>query len=124
MIAKQRREEIEKQNEAALRIEKQQQELELERLQQEQEQLRLRADRLKKEQALRVEKLQEENRKKLEATLTELELRDDSSDIQPNLEETLSMFSVSSKADETAHINDWVNNWPVVTEPAPTTHGL
>ena len=64
LIAKQRREEIEKQNEAALRIAKQQQELELERLQQEQEQLRLRADRLKKEQALRVEELQEENRKK------------------------------------------------------------
>ena len=115
LIAKQRREEIEKQNETALRIAKQQQELELERLQQEQEQLRLRADRLKKEQALRVEELQEENRKKLaEATLTELELRDDLSDSQPNLEETLSKLSVSSKADETARINDWVN------KPAPT----
>ena len=40
LIAKQRREEIEKQNEAALRIAKQQQELELEQLQQEQELLR------------------------------------------------------------------------------------
>ena len=121
LIAKQRREEIEKQNEAALRIAKQQQELELERLQQEQDQLRLRADRLKKEQALRVEELQEENRKKLaEATLTELNLRDDLSDSQPNLEETLSKLSVSSKADETARINDWVNNSPIVTEPAPT----
>ena len=120
LIAKQRREEIEKQNEAALRIAKQQQELELERLQQEQEQLRLRADRLKKEQALRVEELQEENRKKIaEATFTELELRDDLSDSQPNLEGTLSKLSVSSKADETARINDWVNNSPVVTEPAP-----
>ena len=120
LIAKQRREEIEKQNEAALRIAKQQ-ELELERFQQEQEQLRLRADRLKKEQALRVEELQEENRKKLaEATLTELELRDDFFDSQPNLEETLSKPSVSSKADETARINDWVNNSPIVTEPAPT----
>ena len=37
------------------------------------------------------------------------------SNSQPNLEETL-----SSKADETARINDWVNNSPVVTEPAPT----
>ena len=121
LIAKQRREEIEKQNEAALRIAKQQQELELERLQQEQEQLRLRADRLKKEQALRVEELQEENRKKLaEATLTELELREDLSDSQPNLEETLSQLSVSSKADDTARVNDWVNNSPIVTEPAPT----
>ena len=121
LIAKQRREEIEKENEAALRIAKQQEELELERLQQEQEQLRLRADRLKKEQALRVEELQEENRQKLdEATLTELELRDDLSDSQLNLEETLSKLSVSSKADGTARINDWVKNSPVATEPAPT----
>ena len=37
LIAKQRQEEIERQNEAALRIAKQQQELELERLQKEQE---------------------------------------------------------------------------------------
>ena len=81
----------------------------------------MRADRLKKEQAFRVEELQEENRKKLaEATLTELELRDDLSDSQPNLEETLSKLSVSSKADETARLNDWVNNSPIVTEPAPT----
>ena len=94
LIAKQSREEIEEQNEAALRIAIQQQELEIERLQREQEQLRLRADRLKKEQALRVEELQEENRKKLaEATFTELELRDDLSDSQPNLEETLSKLT-------------------------------
>ena len=78
LISKQRKEEIERQNEAALRIPKQQQELELERLQEEQELLRLRTDRLKKEQALRVEQLEEENRKKLaEATLTELELTED-----------------------------------------------
>ena len=121
LIAKQRREEIEKENEAALRIAKHQEDLELERLQQEQEQLRLRADRLKKEQALSVEELQEENRQKLdEATLTELELRDDLSDSQLNLEETLSKLSVSSKADGTARINDWVKNSPVATEPAPT----
>ena len=79
LIAKQRKEEIERQNEAALRIAKQQQELELERLQEEQELLRLRTDRLKKEQALRVEQLEEDNRKKLaEATLTELELTEHS----------------------------------------------
>ena len=42
------------------------------------------------------------------------------SDSQPNLEETLSKLSVSSKADETARINDWMNNSPIVTEPAPT----
>ena len=75
LIAKQRKEEIERQNETALRIAKRHQELELERLQEEQELLRLKSDRLKKEQALRVEQLEEENWKKLaEATLTELEL--------------------------------------------------
>ena len=52
LIAKQRKEEIEMQNEAALRIAKQQQELKLERLQEEQELLRMRTDRLKKGKAL------------------------------------------------------------------------
>ena len=52
LVAKQRKEEIERQNEAALRLAKQQQELELERLQEEQELPRLRTDRLEKEQAL------------------------------------------------------------------------
>ena len=79
----------------------------------------MKAERLRKEQALRVEELQEENRKKLaEATLTELELRDDLSASQLNLEETLSQLS--SKADGTARVNDWVNNSPVVNAPAPT----
>ena len=120
-IAKQRRDEIEKQNEATLRIAKQQQELEIEQLQQEQGHLRMRADRLKKEEALRVEELQEENWKKLaEATLTELELRDDLYDSQPNLEETLSQLSVSSKSDGTARVNNWVNNSPVVAEHTST----
>ena len=59
LMAKQRKEEIERQNKAALRLAKQQQKLELERLQEEQELLRLRTDRLKKEQALRVEQLEE-----------------------------------------------------------------
>ena len=74
VIAQQRRAEIEKQNEAALGLAKQKQQLELE--QQELELLRLR-----KEQALRVEELEEENRRKLaEATLTEMVFRDDLSD--------------------------------------------
>ena len=100
LIAKQRKEEIERQNEAALRFAKQQQELELERLQEEQELLRLRTDRLKKEQALRVEQLEEENRKKrAEATLTELELTEDLSDSQSELLDTVSQLAASTKAD-------------------------
>ena len=55
ILAKQKREEIEKQNEAALRLTQQKQELELKRMQREQE-------HLKEELALRVAEVQEENR--------------------------------------------------------------
>ena len=121
LIAKQRKEEIERQNEAALRIAKQQQELELERLQEEQEVLRLRTDRLKKEQALRVEQLEEENRKKLaEATLTELELTEDLSDSQSEFLDTVSQLAASTKADNTVRVSEWVNNSPVATASDPT----
>ena len=58
IIAQQRREEIERQNEATLHLAKQKQELEL-------EQQELELQKLRKEQALRVEEL-EENRRKLE----------------------------------------------------------
>ena len=121
LIAKQRKEEIERQNEAALRIAKQQQELELERLQEEQELLRLRTDRLKKEQALRVEQLEEENRKKLaEATLTELELTENLSDSQSDFLDTVSQLAASTKTDDTARVSEWVNNSPVATASDPT----
>ena len=121
LIAKQRKEEIERQNEAALRSAKQQQELELERLQEEQEQLRLRTDRLKKEQALRVEQLEEENRKKLaEATLTDLELTEDLSDSQSEFLDTVSQLAASTKADDTVRVSEWVNNSPVATASDPT----
>ena len=97
LIAKQRREEIERQHEA-LRIAKQQQELEFERLLEEQEILRLRTDRLKKEQAFRVEQLEEENRKKLaEATLIELELTGDWSDSQSEFLDTVSQLAAWTK---------------------------
>ena len=70
IVAKQRRDEIEKQNEAALRLTQQKQDHELKGMQQEQE-------HLKEELALRVAEVQEENRKKLaEATLIDLELQD------------------------------------------------
>ena len=122
LIAKQRKEEIERQNEAALRLAKQQQELELERLQEEQELLRLRADRLRKEQALQVEQLEEENREKLaEATLTELELTDDLSDSQSELLDTVTQLATSTKADDTLRVSEWVNNSPITTASHPTS---
>ena len=83
LIAEQRKEGTKRQNEDASRFANQEQELELESLQEEQELPRMWSDRLKKEQAVRVEQLEEENRKKLaEATLTEHELTDDLSDSQ------------------------------------------
>ena len=125
LIAKQRKEEIERQNQAALRFAKQQQELEFERLQEEHELLRLRTDRLKKEQALRVEQLEEGNRKKLaEATLTELELTEDLSDSQSEFLDTVSQLAASTKADDTARVSEWVNNSPVATASDPTNAGI
>ena len=122
LIAKQCKEEIERQNEAALRIAKQEQELELERLQEEQELLRLRIDRLRKEQALRVEQLEEENRKKLaEATLIELELTDDLSDSQSELLDTMTQLATSTKADDTLRVSEWVNNSLITTASHPTS---
>ena len=110
VIAQQRRAEIEKQNEAALRLAKQKPQLELE--QQELELLKLR-----KEQALRVEELEEENRRKLaEAVWTEMALRDDLSDSNTDFHETLSRLSASSKGKETERISDWINNSPCVAE--------
>ena len=121
LIAKQRKEEIERQNEAVLRFAKQQQELELERLQEEQELLRLRTDRLKKEQALRVEQLEEENRKKLaEATLTELELTEDLSDSQSKFLDTVSQLAASTEADDAVRVSERVNNSPVASASDPT----
>ena len=63
IIAQQQLEEIEKQNEDIIRLAKRKQQLEI-------EQQELELQRLRKEQTLRVEKILEENRRKLpEATL-------------------------------------------------------
>ena len=106
IIAQQRREEIERQNEATLRLAKQKQQLEL-------EQQELELQKLRKEQALRVEELEEENRRKLaEATLAEMELRDDLSDSNAEFHESLRRLGDSSEGKRTARINDWVNNSP------------
>ena len=91
LIAQHKREEIERQNEAALRLAKQKQELEL-------------------------EQLQEDNRKRLaEAHLVELELQDDLSEADEDLHETLSRLSGTSATNENQRINEWINNSPVVT---------
>ena len=91
VIAQHKREEIERQNEATLRLAKQKQELEL-------------------------EQLHEENRKRLAAAhLVELELQDDLSEANEDLHETLSRLSGTSAANENQRISEWINNSPVVT---------
>ena len=90
LIAKHKREEIERQNEAALRLAKQKQELEL-------------------------EQLQEENSKQLaEVHLVELELQEDPSEANEDAHETLSRLSRTTAASETRRVSDWVNNSPNV----------
>ena len=124
IIAQQRREEIEKQNEASLRLARQKQELELERqeleiekMREEQERLRKNQERLRKEQELRVLELEEENRKRLaEATLAELELREDLSDLNADFHDTLSRLSATSHKAETQRIHEWINNSPNLAE--------
>ena len=107
LLAKQRREEIEKQNEATLRLTQQKQDLELKRMQQEQE-------RLKEELALRVAEVQEENRKKLAAaTLIELGLHKDLSEINAGFNETLSQLSKDSHEQQSARVNDGVKILPL-----------
>ena len=107
-VAKQRREEVEKQSGAALRLTQQKQDLEIKRMQQEQE-------RLKEELALRVAEVQEENRKKLaEATLIELELQDDLSATNEKLQETLSLLSEESHEHQSTRVNNWVKNSPTL----------
>ena len=122
IIAQQRREEIKKQNEASLRLARQKQELELERqeleiekMREEQERLRKNQERLRKEQELRVLELEEENRKRLaEATLAELVLREDLSDLNVDFHDTLSRLSATSHKAETQRIHEWINNSPNV----------
>ena len=119
-----RREDIEKQNEASLRLARQKQELELERqeleiekMREEQERLRKQQERLRKEPELRVLELEEENRKRLaEATLAELELREDLSDLHVDFHDTLSRLSAASRRAETERINEWINNSPNVAK--------
>ena len=87
IIAQQQREEIEMQNEAIIRLAKQKQQLEI-------EQQDIELQRLRMEQALSVEELEEENSRKLaEATLTEMALRENLSNSKFDFHETLSRLS-------------------------------
>ena len=78
-------------------------------------QLEREKERLKEEQALQLEELEEENRRKLaEAKLTELELTDDLSQATDEFHETLSRISKHSKQTTSQRVSDWVNE---VNEP-------
>ena len=86
-------------------------------MREEQERLRKQQERLRKEQELRVLELEEENRKRLaEATLAEMELREDLSDLHVDFHDTLSRLSAASQRAETERINEWINNSPNVVE--------
>ena len=91
LIAQHKREEIKTAKRSALRLAKQKQELEL-------------------------EQLHEEYRKRLaKAHLVELELQDDLSDSNEDLNEVLSRLSGASAAKENQRISKWINNSPAVT---------
>ena len=68
------------------------------------------------EHALRFEELEENLRKLAEATLVEMELREDLSESNDDFHERLSRLGASSEGKETARINDWVNNSPSGSE--------
>ena len=88
-----------------MRLAKQKQQLEL-------EQQELELQKLRKEQALRFDELEESHRKIAQATLVEMELRKNISEYNVDFHERLSRLSASSEGKEIARINDWVNNSP------------
>ena len=123
IIAQQRRDDIQKQNDASLRLAKQKQELDFGRRElevekkEEQERHRKHQEWLPNEQELRVLEPEEENRKRLaEATLAELELREDLSDLHLDFHDTLSRLSAASHMAEVERIHEWINNSPNVVE--------
>ena len=78
-------------------------------------QLEREKERLEEEQALQLEELEEENRRKLaEAKLTELELTDELSQATDELRGSLSHISKHSKQTTSQRVSDWVNE---VNEP-------
>ena len=115
LMATQRREELERQNANAIRLAKQKQEVARKQLERERE-------RLEEEQALQLQELEEENRRKLaEAKLTELELTDDFSQASDELHDTLSQISNHSKQTTSLRVSNWVNE---VNEPDNVSNQL
>ena len=115
LLATQRREELERQNANAIRLAKQKQEVARKQLERERE-------RLEEEQALQLQELEEENRRKLaEVKLTELELTDDFSQASDELHDTLSQISNHSKQTTSLRVSNWVNE---VNEPDNVSNQL
>ena len=83
-------------------------------------QLEREKERLEVEQALQLEELEEENRRKLaEAELPEFELTDDLSQATDEFHETLSRNRKHSKQTTSQRVSDWVNE---VIEPECVSH--
>ena len=97
VLAMQRREELARQSENALRVAKQRHEFA--------------RKRLEEEQALQLEEMAEENRRKLaEARITELELTENLSEAPDEFHETLSRISKHSRQTASQRVSDWVND--------------
>ena len=87
-----------------LRLAQQKQELDPQRLKQEGEQI-------KKEQALMLAELEEDNRGRLaEATLTDLQLNEDVLETSRSLRDALSELSAHSQTVKSVKLNNWVTN--------------
>ena len=104
----QRREELARQSENALRLAKQRHEFA--------------RKRLEEEQALQLEEMAEENRRKLaEARITELELTENLSEVPDEFHETLSRISKHSRQTASQRVSDWVNDVNSAPPQAVTT---
>ena len=114
LLATHSREELERQKAIAIRLAKQKQEVARKQLEREKE-------RLEEEQALQLEELAEENRRKLaEAKLTDLELNDDLSQATDQFHETLSRISKHSKQTTSQRVSDWVDEPESVSQQPQT----
>ena len=108
VLAMQRREELARQSEHALRLAKQRHEFA--------------RKRLEEEQALQLEEMAEENRRKLaEARITELELTENLSEAPDEFHETLSCISKHSRQTASQRVSDCVNDVNSEPQKAVTT---
>ena len=110
LMATQRREELERQNANAIHLAKQKQEVARKQLEREKE-------RLEEEQALQLQELAEENRRKL----AKAKLTDDLSQATDELRDTLTQISNHSKQTTSLRVSDWVNE---VNEPDKVSNQL